>query len=137
MKKKLALASLVGALAVGAVAGWIAYQKSQPVAVRLRDIEEIRLVPIPEGPQAPTFDRRPHGSAQRPMRLIAPFIPIPLPHPVWQGWTCEYGGDLVVELRNGRTITYGPCRRPRSIDRLWKHTIMVLSHGRCRPHCSP
>jgi hypothetical protein len=37
-------------------------------------------------------------------------IPVPLPAPSWQGLVCRTGGDVIVTLRDGSEITYGPCR---------------------------
>jgi hypothetical protein len=44
---------------------------------------------------------------------------------------------LVVRLKSGREIVYGPCLRPVEIDRLWWHMLDVASDGACRPNCWP
>jgi hypothetical protein len=50
---------------------------------------------------------------------------------------CDMGGDLVLNLRDGRTITYGPCRHRDPIRALWGHIAMVESNGRCTDGCAP
>jgi hypothetical protein len=47
------------------------------------------------------------------------------------------GGNLIVTLLDGDTITYGPCRRPESINDLWAHMLDLFSDGECRPRCGP
>jgi hypothetical protein len=60
-----------------------------------------------------------------PLSLIEDAIPFPLPAPGWQGF-CQMGGNVVVHLADGRTIEYGPCHRPESIERLRERMLDVL-----------
>jgi hypothetical protein len=116
-----------------AILGWI---NGRPLGVRRADITMVQMQPVSEGSPAPPFSR----TGQRgtyPLSKIEGFIPEPLPHSVWQGFPCHNGGDLVITLTDGRTITYGPCRYPRSIYVLWGQMIDVESGGSCRPNCGP
>jgi hypothetical protein len=47
---------------------------------------------------------------------IRPYIPNPLPAPIAQA--CTLGLMVTVTFVDGRTVNYGPCQRPTSIDRL-------------------
>src|SRR5207247_919251 len=114
MQRKIVLVAIACAVALGALAGWIAHEKSQPITVRLADIERIDIHPVPEGPVPPPFVRRPTGSGERPLASLSGSIPIPLPHPVWQGFACSFGGTMTITLSDGTRIAYGPCRRPPS-----------------------
>jgi hypothetical protein len=78
----------------------------------------VQLQAIPEGPGAYSFGRN-GQKGTLPLSLIEAFIPDPLPHSVWQGLGCHAGGDLIVTLTDGRSISYGPCRYPRSITVMW------------------
>jgi hypothetical protein len=127
-------------LCVAAVAAWIGYAKSRPLDVHREDIKSVEVQPNPEGPPGPSFTGRPEadlGSRPRPLSAIAKFIPDPLPHTVWQGFNCQFGGDLIVTLLDGSQIVYGPCRRPSSIDELWAHILDVYTNGECQPRCGP
>jgi hypothetical protein len=105
-----------------------------PIEVSLDQIQGVRIQPVPEGPPAPPFVLEP-GPDERPLEEIDRFIPRPLPAPLSQ--SCTFGGDLIVTLESGREISYGPCRRPVEIDRLWWHILDVISDGACRPNCWP
>src|SRR6266487_154472 len=97
--------------------GWV---NGRSLDIHRADIAMIQRQPIPEGPVAQPFSR----SGQKgtfPLREIEAFIPDPVPHSVWQGLGCHEGGDLIVSLIDGRRITYGPCRYPRSISLLWAY----------------
>lgn len=98
-------------------------------------IVRVALIPIPEGPGAPTFERTPGNPRSKPLSLIERFVPDPLPAPLAQG--CHAGGDLVVTFADGAQLTYGPCHRPASIDHLWAEMAFVLSNGKCSPRCGP
>ena len=86
----------------------------------------VDLRAIPEGPPFPGV----------PLASIERYIPDPLPAPL-NNWFCDGGGNLTVYLGNGREVTYGPCRRPASIDHLWSEMIYVETQGRCAPRCGP
>jgi hypothetical protein len=96
-------------------------------------VAEIWMQPIPEGP-AVGFGSTPIDS--KPLRLVARFIPNPLPGPLYQGPFCHLGGDLVLTFADGKQVTYGPCHRPSSIDHLWAEMIYVLDPS-CTPRCGP
>jgi hypothetical protein len=38
---------------------------------------------------------------------------------------CNGGGDLIIDLKNGGELTYGPCRWPWQISELWSAMIEV------------
>lgn len=58
-----------------------------------------------------------HGD--EPLGLVIHLVPDPLPDPLDQGVSCQGGGDLIVRLKSGRWITYGPCSWPSQIAQLW------------------
>ena len=88
-------------------------------------IESLQLVPFPEGPDSPLFERAPAGDGSVPLSTVVDAIPDPLPAPRWQGLTCGRGGNLIVTFADGQSVSYGPCRRPASIDRLWDSMIVA------------
>lgn len=94
-------------------------------------VVSVELVPIPEGP-APGL-----GSDPEIFRQVKSSIPEPLPAPLRQWFCGGSGGDLVVTFADGEKVTYGPCRRPSSIDALWARIIYVSTQGRCAPDCRP
>ena len=106
-----------------------------PTDVQLVDIASIQLQPVPEGPTL-IWNHPPTSPPSEQMRLIEEAIPLPLPAPEFQPPGCS-GGDLIVYLRDGRDITYGPCRHPASIRALWARMITVLSNPNCKPPCGP
>ena len=81
-------------------------------------IRSIHLQPVPEGPTGPLFVPRPHQADELPLALVRSFVVTPLPAPLDQGH-CGGGGDLIIVLKTGRQITYGPCRWPWQISELW------------------
>ncbi len=93
-------------------------------------IVRVELVPIPEGPAAE------EGSETKLANEVRRYIPNPLPAPLGQGF-CGGGGDLVVTFADGTKVTYGPCRRPPSINHLWAEIIYVTENGQCAPRCGP
>ena len=124
------------ALVVGGVLWWW-HVRTRPIEIRWADVVSVRLQPVPEGPVPPAFERRPTSSYSRPLSLIENAIPAPLPGPGVQPFGCQAGGDLIIQLADGRSITYGPCRHPGSIRALWARIEIVLSHGRCTRPCAP
>ncbi|MEO9175844.1 MAG: hypothetical protein ABI317_10070 [Gaiellales bacterium] len=50
--------------------------------------------------------------------LVLDAVPWPLPATVPQPARCSGGATIRVDLRGGRTVTYGPCRRPPALDHL-------------------
>jgi hypothetical protein len=130
------LKGVIATLAVALVVGTVAYVHGRPIRVDPRDVVSVRLVPVPEGPTPAPFERNPRDSHSLDISLIEDQIPNPLPHPAWQ-FGCSIGGILEVELADGRVVSYGPCRRPSSIDHLWAVIVDIVSKGACRPNCGP
>ncbi|HEX2378030.1 MAG TPA: hypothetical protein VHI30_10760 [Gaiellales bacterium] len=54
-----------------------------------------------------------------PLELVGGFLPDPLPRPLDQPQSCDHTGYLIVKLKNGRELTYGPCSYPWQISELW------------------
>jgi hypothetical protein len=125
----------LAALIIGAALWWTLRFAS--VAVNRSDIVSLDIEPYPEGSPFPAFQRIPSEPGARPLTLVEDFIPIPLPAPTRYQGSCRSGGHLVIKLANGRTISYGPCTRPSSIDHLWAHMVDIRSNGTCRPRCGP
>jgi hypothetical protein len=89
-------------------------------------IRSLQLVPFPEGPNSPLFERTPaEGSLS--LSAVKRSIPDPLPAPLWQGFMCNMGGNLEVTFEDGEEVSYGPCKRPASIDRLWERMIAAIN----------
>jgi hypothetical protein len=88
-------------------------------------IRSLQLVPFPEGPDSPLFEREP-SEVSVPLSAVSSSIPDPFPAPRWQGLTCTMGGDLVVTFGDGSTVAYGPCKRPAQIERLRTAMIAAL-----------
>jgi hypothetical protein len=112
---------------------YVVVRSHEPIRISRADVVSVRLQPIPEGPVLE------FGSSgdRHPVDAIRDRIPVPLPHPVWQGFSCSGGGDLIVTLANGRQISYGPCRRPAAINALWAQMVSIASDGACEPRCGP
>jgi hypothetical protein len=129
-------AALLGVLVILGVClqlNW--WPAASPIDVQLTDIASIQLQPVPEGPTL-IWNNPPTSpySAQR--SQIEAAIPLPLPAPEWQTPGCG-GGDLIVHLRDGRDITYGPCSHPASIRALWSRLVKTLNDPSCREPCGP
>lgn len=86
---------------------------------RYQDIALIQIQPVPEGPPTPGFVPKPHTVDQQPLALVRRLVPQPLPAPLDQPGGCGNSGDLIIKLKSGKTITYGPCRWPWQILELW------------------
>ena len=131
VKRALAvLASAVIALVAGGASAWVLWPvpSTGPISITANGgVAAVDLRPIPEGPQLKSSPR---------IDLIEPYVPNPLPTPLFQ-WFCGTGGNLVVTLGNGRQVTYGPCYRPASIDYLWAEIIYIETNGQCAPRCGP
>lgn len=128
VSRKLLIRSSIVLVVLGAVSLWWSIRFA-PIDVTLADVQSVQLVPVPEGPVSPAFVRDPTREFQLPINLIEDSIPVPLPAPKWQGF-CGIGGNVVVKLTDGRTIEYGPCRRPESIDLVRQRMIDVLDELR-------
>src|SRR5260370_8736789 len=115
---------VVGAVGVGPVTPVF----DRPISISANGgVAAVDLRPMPEGPEP---------KSPPPIDLIAPYIPDPLPTPLFQ-WFCGTGGDMVITLGNGRQVTYGPCYRPASIDHLWAEIVYIETNGQCAPRCRP
>lgn len=119
---RVAVAALV---AIGTGVGYYLWKQSSPLPYTRQDVVAVWLDPVPDGPGSPRFVTEPN-EGDRPLTLIDQSIPSPLPRDVWQGFTCNTGGDVVVEIRNGESIRYGPCRRPGSIEDLRQQILRAL-----------
>jgi hypothetical protein len=101
-------------------------------SIHRRQIESITLEPIPEGPSAPVFVLHPQSEpfvrVELDLAEILSFVPDPLPPTLDQG-DCEFGGDVVITAEAGTTIAYGPCRRPRSIEKLRARMIGIINES--------
>jgi hypothetical protein len=86
-----------------------------------QEVIAVRVQPVPEGP---TMQFTLHSAPS--LRLIERYIPDPLPAPGVQTPFCASGVDVVVTLKDGRKITYGPCHRPASIDALRAEMAHVM-----------
>lgn len=89
-----------------------------PPAVNHGRIERIVVIPHPEG-IAFGFVRPsdPKWKTQLALAEIQSAIPDPLPAPIAQG-QCSSGHTIKIEFQDGASVEYGPCRKPRSLDRL-------------------
>ncbi len=134
--RRIAVRAAAAALVALVLLVVVAYVHSRPIQIRDDDVVSVRIFAVPEGPVNQTFERSPTNSGSRPLSLIAASVPTPLPHPAWQ-FGCSIGGTIEIDLQDGRTISYGPCRRPKSINHLWAVIVDVLLNGRCRPNCGP
>ena len=125
---------LISIVALGVVLALVTYARSRPLDVHAEDILRLEMVPYPEGPPGPTFTREAHPKDDTytlDLSRIERFIPDPLPNTAWQGLLCRNGGILTVTLLDDKeTITYGPCRRPASIDALWEAMIDIANDRR-------
>jgi hypothetical protein len=108
-------------------------------AVHRDDIVSVTTQPIPEGDPAPVFVDHPHSveyvRQEFDLDKLRPALPDPLPATLDQG-DCQIGGVLVIKTAD-RTIAYGPCQRPQSINNLWTRLFEIATHGECRPVCGP
>jgi hypothetical protein len=115
LKKAVSVIVLV-AIAVAIGVWLVAYRHGPSVSVAVSDIRAIEFPPFPEGPPQPRFTSGVPDRFHAPIQLVADAIPSPLPGPLRQGISCNAGGEVVFRLVDGRSITYGPCRIPASIE---------------------
>ena len=144
--KRLVVFAAIGALSAACTGGAVV-DHSRPLETRSSDsfgashgaVVRLQLIPIPEGPTAPSFERDavPGDKSVRPLKSVGQYVPDPLPAPIQQPKSCSFGGNLVVTFADGFKLTYGPCKRPASINRLWAGMIYVLEDGNCAPKCGP
>lgn len=92
-------------------------------------VVRLQLVPIPEGPHSRPFSLHSQPGSL-PLSLVQDQIPPRLPRPLAQGFSCRFGGNVEVGLEDGRTLRYGPCRRPAEIERLRQAMLRAFDeHG--------
>jgi hypothetical protein len=114
---------------------WTAYQNGRPIQVNAEDIVSVHLYDPAAAPvRAFTRNAQPFST---PIGEIEGAIPLPLPHPVWQGFLCDGDLRLTLTLTGNRTITYGPCRYPEGIAGLFATVLNVQTSGACLPNCGP
>jgi len=116
--------AVLGSIGIGPMIG--AFHHSTP-----RDahggVVRLEHYPVPEGPVPPAFGRPTRSDARTlPLDLVHQYIPDPLPAPLFQGWMCRSGGDTVVIFADGYKVTYGPCKAPPSIERLWEQMVVAI-----------
>jgi hypothetical protein len=107
-------ALLVVGIAAARHGDWHGPPRSQVVGVWLQPLEGPGGYPFTSPAAAPWAIFNP----ARPLASILPDIPDPLPRPSSQWFCFTKSGYVAVLLSGGRTIQYGPCRRPDSINRL-------------------
>jgi hypothetical protein len=80
---------------------------------RARDVVAVQSTPYPEGPASPRVRAGESGWSR-----IAAALPATLPVQLAQPHGCSMGNITTITIKSGKTIDYGPCLRPRSIDDL-------------------
>jgi hypothetical protein len=108
--------------------------RSGTIDVSYDQIRSIHLQPVPEGPTGPLFVHRPRRAEELPLELVRDFVRTPLPEPLHQPGGCGDSGDLIIVLKDGRAITYGPCRWPWQISELWGAMITSSEAVGCAAH---
>ena len=120
---------IIGCLVVGVFwlgsSGVFRTSSTKQIAAGYRDIASIQLQPVPEGPAMPRFVSNPKSVSDTPLALVRGVVPDPLPKPLDQPRRCDHGGDLVITLKDGQEITYGPCDYPWQISELWGAMIQT------------
>jgi hypothetical protein len=120
-KRALLISATVVIVAAGAITVTVLSRSNSPIGppiqVSFADIVRIGTEPFPRERSRPPFAQAPANAPSYPLDLIRDLIPIPLPALLKQG-DCRTGVTLIIELRDGRVIRYGPCRRPASIEQL-------------------
>jgi len=76
------------------------------------------------------------GVPNRSIADLTAYAPRFVPRPLTKDG-CDLGADVVLTLADGTNVTYGPCVRPRSIDRLWEGIERVSTGRTCPPPCLP
>jgi hypothetical protein len=134
LQHRFAVGFVVGVLVIGVP--WLGtsglLDRSSPINVGYGQIRSIHLQPVPEGPTGPLFVPQPRHADELPLALVRSFVITPLPAPLDQPH-CGGGGDLIIVLKDGRQITYGPCRWPWQISELWGAMIASGEAVGCRP----
>jgi hypothetical protein len=77
------------------------------------EVVAVQSTPYPEGPASPRVAAGESGWAR-----IAAALPATLPARLVQPPGCSMGNITTITIKGGKTIDYGPCLRPRSIDDL-------------------
>lgn len=80
-----------------------------------RRVTTVSTAPYPEGPRPPIAAVHPKAG-EVPLSRIADAIPRTFPKNPPQH--CNRGAIVRITFSDGKTLTYGPCERPASIERL-------------------
>jgi|SRR5579862_1308041 len=80
-----------------------------------RRVTSVYAAPFPEGPRPPIAAVHPKPG-EVPLSRIADAIPRTFPRNPPQH--CNHGAIVRITFSDGKTLTYGPCKRPASIERL-------------------
>jgi hypothetical protein len=127
--------AFLGLVILAIAAGWLLgfgppWGVGRPISASEHGgIQSLQLVPFPEGPNSPLFEAPPVSRESLPLTAVEGSIPDPLPAPSWQGLMCDMGGNLNVTFADGKTVSYGPCKKPTSIERLRQRMLAVLHAG--------
>jgi hypothetical protein len=79
-------------------------------------VVKVSTSPWPEGPIGRVAAAKPIPGIYVPLQEIVDLIPKTLPANPKQD--CREGARVEITFKDGRTLTYGPCTRPASIERL-------------------
>ncbi len=140
---------ILGGLVVGVIwmgsSGVFDFSSSQ-LPYHASDIASIHLQPVPEGPAGDYYVRHPRTVDQMSLDLVGALLPDPLPRPSNQPHTCQGGGDMIIRLKNGLELRYGPCRARRAElehvrqslrNALARHPIGAKKFAPTRIRCGP
>jgi|GEM_PF-5480726 hypothetical protein len=90
-------------------------------------IQSVYAQSWPEGPLALAAGDIDGQSGKLSLSSILAFIPNPLPKPIPQ--SCTLGAMVIVTFTSGRTVQYGPCERPPSIENLRLEMMRLARSG--------
>jgi hypothetical protein len=79
-------------------------------------VVRVSTSPWPQGPIGPVAATKPVPGIYVPLQEMKDVMPKTLPPNPRQ--ECREGARVEITLKDGRTLTYGPCDRPASIERL-------------------
>ena len=108
--KRVLLTLMLGAAIAGAVSVAACANAGRSQVIK------VSTFPWPEGPGPVVAALKPVPGIYVPLAEIEGLIPKTLPKNPPQ--SCSYGAKVQLTLRGGRVLTYGPCKRPASIERL-------------------
>lgn len=91
-------------------------------------VVRVSTFPWPEGPGPVIAAIKPGLHAPVPLNDIESAIPETFPENPEQ--TCNIGAKVEITFEDGRTLEYGPCNRPASIERLRLSLIRAYRNRR-------